>query len=62
MYKAEVTFKANYFLLVNAVNLSNLNQLQNLHGKIFRPHMKFQIALIPIEIAKFLLQRFTEQW
>lgn len=39
----------------NEENLcDHLNSLRNLHGEIFHPHAKFQLAWIPFKITGFL--------
>lgn len=59
LYKAEVTFKVNYFLLVNAVNLCE--QFEPVATSAWE-NISPQVESIPIEMTEFRVQKFTEQW
>ncbi len=47
---------------VNSDVMTNLNRMQNLYGKIFRPQVKFQIMWITIKITQFDLWKLAKQW
>lgn len=47
--------QATFCWSVWQIRMTNLNLMQSLHGYIFHPHRKFQIAQIPIEMT-FLMK------
>lgn len=62
LYKAEVTFKVNYFLLVNAVNLCDQHETCKICGEIFCSLVKIlSCAWIPFEMTRFCHRNFHYQ-
>ncbi len=47
---------------VNSDVMTNLNRMQHLYGKMFRPQVKFQIMWITIKITQFDLWKLAKQW